>query len=84
MGYNKKGAYLNTAKDLTKRVKLANGFDAILFLTEHDGFACVLGHIIDKSQYYGVCPDCGGMFCEACMTDGNFESHTYEDEGFEG
>lgn len=68
------------ANEPTKKIRLATGSDAVLFPAEHDGFACVLGHGINKGQYYGVCPDCGGIFCEACMTNGSFEGHDCEDE----
>lgn len=25
--------------------------------------------------YMAICPDCGGLFCETCVTDGRFDGH---------
>lgn len=32
--------------------------------------------------YMAICPDCGGLFCEDCVTNGTFDSHNCDgDEG---
>ena len=30
--------------------------------------------------YMAICPDCGGLFCETCVTDGRFDGHTCDDD----
>lgn len=38
--------------------------------------SCVAcGRKLDGS-YMAICPDCGGLFCETCVTDGRFDDHT--------
>ena len=50
-----------------------------------NGIACAgCGEAIKADLHYiAVCPDCGGIFCETCVTDGTFESHECEPDEFD-
>lgn len=51
-----------------------------LIKSESAMLACAgCGADIGPGKFYGVCPDCGGMFCEDCMKDGTYDSHRCDD-----
>ena len=36
---------------------------------------CNCGKSIDNNDYFAGCSDCGGIFCETCVTNGDFDTH---------
>ncbi len=59
-----------------------NGVAMTLYLADSPMLACAgCGQDLKEGQdYYGVCSDCGGMFCESCMKDGTFDDHACEED----
>lgn len=51
-----------------------------LIRSESSLLACAgCGASIGPGKFYGVCSDCGGMFCEDCMKNGTYDAHQCDD-----
>lgn len=44
------------------------------------GIACsCCGESITQGKRYLACPDCGAIFCEACVQEGTYANHDCQD-----
>lgn len=41
------------------------------------------GTPLNPGDFYTVCSDCGGIFCQNCVKTGAFENHVCEDENYD-
>lgn len=64
-----------------KTVRTASGTDVETVLARAPFLACcACGAPVDAGNYYAVCSDCGGVFCENCVRDGTYENHDCEED----
>lgn len=69
----------------SKIIKTPRGFNVTMVRSGSNDFACCnCGQNIDADDYMAGCSDCGGIFCETCVTNGEFDSHNCADAYNEG
>lgn len=64
--------------------KVINGVK-LLKLRMNGCACCNCGWPLDPDDFIAVCSDCGGIFCEGCVSDGSFASHECDngDDGYD-
>lgn len=75
-GQNAHGTNTDTAAAATeKTVTSPSGYQYRLIPAWPMSSCVACGKKLDGG-YMAICPDCGGLFCETCVTDGRFDGHT--------
>lgn len=55
-----------------------------LLQCQHNFMYCAdCGTPLNPGDFYTVCSDCGGIFCQNCVKTGAFENHVCEDENYD-
>lgn len=68
----------------TLTVKSPNDIEYQLLECQNNFTFCAgCGTPLNPGDFYTVCSDCGGIFCQNCVETGAFENHVCEDENYD-